>query len=508
LCEEFMKKSAFKRIQSRFGSFLFLSILITGLIGCAGSTDIKVGIAEVVITPDDPIGLPMSGFDRGGNTSTGVHDDLYARTVIVEDASGNGVALTTAAIINISDEVGNEIRERASQATGIAFESIIVSATHTHSGPNLNALDDSVTEFFIDRTVESIVTAWENRVPGRIGFGSAEVHGLGAKRDALGHGGVHPDPEVGIIKVEDAHGRLLGVLYNHGAHPATLDLHNLLITEDWPYFTTTGVKEQVGNHVIVGFYQGAEGDINTGYNALMSAVGANMYGARSFEHAAWKGKLMADAILDVLPQIETRGDIDVRGAYERVDLPRRTTYPWTHEETLQWQREARQRLEEMERRLPTTYPTNREEADRWQQEAREMAVRGELDVRNQIGPRYLDTFKVDVWLADQAEGMARRIEALPENPEPFNMPMQSVRIGDAVFVTFPNEVYSEIGRAVKQLSPFEKTYIIGLVGGRGYIPTAADHLERGYVPNGTPFAPESEQVLIDASLNLIQQVSE
>lgn len=496
--------------MSRLGSLVLLLTLAAGLIGCSGSSsEIQVGVGEVVVTPNDGVGLPMSGFDRGNNTSTGVHDDLFARSLVIEGADGNSIALITVAIINISEEIHNRIREIVTSATGIPNENIVITSTHTHSGPNLGGLDESVTDRFIEQTASSAVQAWENRVPGRIGVGSTVVRGLGFKRDALGQGGVHPDPEVGVIKAEDAGGRLMGVFFNHGAHPSTLDLHNLMISEDWPYFAISGVKQEVGEDVVVAFVQGAEGDINSGYNALMSAVGANMNGGRSFEQIEWKGELMSDALLEVLPGIETRSDISVNAAHTRLDLPRRTAYPWTVEEAQAWEREAQERLEEMEARLPTEYPTNREETDQWQQQARQMAQNGELDVRNQIGPRYLDTYRVDVWVSSQVARMAERIASQPENPEPINVPMQSLKIGDAVFVTFPNEVYAEIGLAVKQQSPVEKTFIIGLAGGRrGYIPTAADHLERGYVPNGTPYAPETGQILIDTSLNLIQRVAD
>lgn len=501
-------KKKIQSIMSRLGAFILLLTVAAGLIGCSGgASEIQVGVGEVVVTPNEGIGLPMSGFDRGDNTSTGVHDDLFARSLVVEGADGNSIALITVAIINISEEIHNRIREIVTSATEILNENIVISSTHTHSGPNLNGMEDSVTDWFIEQTASSAIQAWENRVPGRIGVGSTVVRGLGFKRDALGQGGVHPDPEVGVIKVEDARGRLMGVFFNHGAHPSTLDLHNLLISEDWPFFAISGVKRQVGDDIVVAFVQGAEGDINSGYNPLMSAVGANMNGARSFEEIEWKGELMSHALIEALPHIETRGDINVDAAYTRVDLPLRTTYPWTVEEAKTWEREAQERLEKMEARLPTKYPTNREETDRWQQQARQMALNGELDVRNQIGPRYLDTYRVDVWVSSQVARMAERIASLPDNPEPINVPMQSLKIGDAIFVTFPNEVYSEIGLAVKHQSPEEKTFIIGLAGGRGgYIPTAADHLERGYGPNGTVYAPETGQILIDTSLYLIQRV--
>ena len=87
------------------------------------------------------------------------------------------------------------------------------------------------------------------------------------------------------------------------------------------------------------------------------------------------------------------------------------------------------------------------------------------------------------------------------------MEQQAVRIGDTVFVTFPNEVFSEIGLRVKQQSPFEKTFVIGLAAGHGgYIPTAAEYIEGGYAADMTGFSPKCEQVLIDTSRELISRL--
>ena len=92
----------------------------------------------------------------------------------------------------------------------------------------------------------SAVKAWETRVPGRIGIASTKVLELGRNRRRLLYGGLHPDPEVAVIKVEDARGKLLGVAFNYGCHPSGIDWHNTLFTEDWPYYAIQGIKKQVG----------------------------------------------------------------------------------------------------------------------------------------------------------------------------------------------------------------------------------------------------------------------
>ena len=483
----YREKSNMKR--NGFLGIVFTSIIIIGMISCRESSGnkgssmsqgetlkIKVGVGETVITP--PIGHPMWGFDRGGNTSTGIHDDLHTRSIVVEGEDSTAVAMMTISVGNMSEVMMDRIRKGIEDQIRIPFENIVISCTHTHSGPRIGDPDSSYGQFIMERSIESAVQAWKNRVPGKIGVGTTGIFGLGLKRGALGHGGMHPDPEVAVIKIEDASEKLMGVFFDYAAHPATLDLHNLQFTEDWPYFSIKGIKDEVG--VIVGYFQGASGDINTGYTAELSAVGAHMSGARSFEHAEKKGHIMTEAVLELLPAIETSGSLIVRATYDHFDFPRRTTYPYTHAEAQHWQMEAHAKLAEMEKLVGT-----------------------------KIGPRQLDAYRVDVWLANQAVERSQAIEEQPNNPPPFRMPMQAIRLGDMVFVTFPNEVYSEIGLAVKKQSPYEKTFILTVAGGHGgYIPTAAEYLEGGYVANGSPFAPESEQVIINSSLELIDRLSD
>lgn len=484
-------------------SFIIISIVA---VNCGESPTIKVGVGETTITPEDPSGIYMSGFDRGGNTSTGVHDDLHTRSMVVEGKEGNTVAMLSVSVIGISESIQDDIREGIVEQTQIPSDNILISATHTHSGPSLSDRNEGYVQHLVKRSIQSAVQAWNNRVPGKIGVGTTEIIGLGKKRAALGHGGVHPDPEVGIIKIENASDELMGVFYNYGAHPATLNLHNLQLSEDWPHFSSQGIKDDIGNEVVVGLFQGASGDINTGYTAELSAVGAYMYGARSFEYAKSKGHILSDAVLEILPSIDTSGDMVVKTTNDRINFPRRTTYPYTHEEALQWQEEARANLEKM-KNLVAAYPTTAKEAKNWKVKARDLGNQGQLDTENQIGPRTFDQYKVELWLAEQAVRRAKAIEELPEDPDPIQMPVQSFRIGDAVFVAFPNEVYSEIGLAVKNQSPYDNTFIFSMSGGRGgYIPTAAEYLEGGYVANGSPFAPAAEQVLINASLELIGNI--
>lgn len=470
-----------KRKCGRFGAYclsgLAILTLIVVLAGCSTveAPKIKVGFGETVITPPNPVGVPMSGYRRNG-PSTGVHDDLYARSFVIEGEDGTSVAMLTLGLINLSRRYCDEIRAGIAAKTNISEKNILISCTHTHSGPSINGdKQKEYRKYIIEQSTASIVEAWNGRIPGRLGTGSVEVLDLGKNDRRMSYGGLHPDPEAGIIKVEDAQGKLIGIAFIYGCHPSTLDLHNLEFTEDWPHYSIEGIKEKVGDDVWVAYFQSAQGDVKVGYTAELSAVGAEM-GIRNFKFAEHKGRMMVEPVVSTLPKIVTSGSPVIDMTSKFADFPIRDSYPITHAEAKRRDKEAKEKLAEMEKKADT------------------------------IGKRVLDSYRVDVFLTGLAVNRSRRIEE-NKNPKPLSMEQQAVRIGDTVFVTFPNEVFTEIGVKVKQQSPFEKTFIIGLASGHGgYIPTAAEFLEGGYAADMTGFSPKCEQVIIDTSKELISRL--
>ena len=395
---------------------------------------------------------------------------------MIEASDGTPLVMMTLGIVNLDTQFTDMIRAKIKAETGIPAANILISCTHTHSGPDVDKAGEAYVAFLVDRAAKSAVEAWKGRVPGRVGTGATMVMELGRNDRRLEYGGLDPDPEVGLIKVEDAGGKLLGIAFNFGCHPSTLDLHNLEFTEDWPYYAIRHIKKALGDGVWTAYFQSAQGDVKVGYSAELSAVGADMP-IRNFWYAEVKGKQMAEAVAAAVPGIATLANPEVRAVSAPIDLPQRDTYPMTPKEADAWSAAAGQNLKKAEAKG----------AD--------------------IGKRVLDKYKVDVFLSGLAAACAHWVEKNPK-PAPIRAGQWAARLGDAVFVTFPCEVFSEIGLKVKQGSPVKKTFVLGVAGGvDGYIPTAAEFKEGGYAVNMTHFSPKCEDVLIGASLELIKKVN-
>ena len=457
--------------------FLVLFTLIYINTSCTNQqkepTFIKAGLGETVITPQE--NLQMRGFARS-QVATGTHDDLHARSLVIEGGDGTSVVMMTLSLCSLEREYVERIRTAINEQTGIPEKNILISCNHTHAGPSVGRAGEQYQTFLIKQAAASAVEAWNNRIPARIGSGATVVMELGRNRRRLLYGGLHPDPEVGIIKIEDAGGNLMGVLFNYGCHPSALDWRNRLYSEDWPYYAIQGIKKALGENVWAAYFQSAEGDINVGYSAELSAVGADMP-IRNYEYIEIKGNQMADAVLDALPDIKTSGDCGIRAATGFFDYPTRESFPVTLKQAENESADAQKKLAALEKK------------------------------ENIAGTRLLDNVRVEVFQTGQRLRTARRFYSSGNLPETMSIEHQAIRIGDTVFAAVPGEVFSEIGLKIKEESPFEKTFVIGLANGDGgYMPTAREFIEGDYEVDGCMYGRNAGSVCVESSLELIRKV--
>jgi hypothetical protein len=186
--------------------------------------------------------------------------------------------------------------------------------------------------------------------------------------------------------------------------------------------------------------------------------------------------MMVDAVMKVLSSIKTSSALDVAATEKSFDFPAREGYRLTLEEARIQADAAKAAMETAEKRT---------------------------DI---YGKRIIEAFRVENYLAGLRLNAAKTFNA-PDRPKTITLLQQAVRVGDAVFVTFPCEVFTEIGLKVKQQSPLENTFVLGCAGCFDeYLPTAAEFTEEGYAALISPFSPKAEQVLIDSSRELIGAV--
>jgi neutral ceramidase len=100
----------------------------------AGGTEFKAGFARVDLTPPPGVGLAGSGPE--GRRSTGYRTRLYASAMVLEDPGGERIAFVVVDLTHVSANIHRLAAERLVDTVGIGADRLIVSATHTHSGPS------------------------------------------------------------------------------------------------------------------------------------------------------------------------------------------------------------------------------------------------------------------------------------------------------------------------------------------------------------------------------------
>ena len=95
----------------------------------------KAGVSGVIITPEES--MWMAGFAHRTSPSSGKLHDLWAKALVLEDASGKQAVLITTDLSGIPKSISDSIRNRLERRFNFSRSQIIFNTSHTHSGPVL-----------------------------------------------------------------------------------------------------------------------------------------------------------------------------------------------------------------------------------------------------------------------------------------------------------------------------------------------------------------------------------
>lgn len=146
----------------------------------AKPTKLQVGYAAVDITPDED-GLPLSGYGRTMNRlSKGTLSYLYVTCTAITGTNGETILNYGMDIIGSSDAYS--FAPEVTKATGVPEENIIMSASHTHSAPDLSQTSVPGIVSFKEKLgkalVEAAEKAMENRCDAEMYIATVETQSL------------------------------------------------------------------------------------------------------------------------------------------------------------------------------------------------------------------------------------------------------------------------------------------------------------------------------------------
>ncbi len=241
----------------------------------------KAGFARVDITPR--VGVQLSGYGPFINrVSEAIRDRLWARAMAVE-CRGTTIVIVSCDIIGLPLSITDNVRNRVNRAAGIAFDSVMVHCTHSHSGPGTGGYigwgepDPPYLEVLPGRIASACVEAVKNLRPCSFSHGTAPCEGIGYNRvydeghdkmQAVHDPGWRPekpeltDTECHVFTAHDRRGRLLGFASCFGCHPVVGGAYSRYIHGDFTGIATNSIEREQPGAVGL-FLQGALGDVNS-----------------------------------------------------------------------------------------------------------------------------------------------------------------------------------------------------------------------------------------------------
>ncbi|HEY7293843.1 MAG TPA: neutral/alkaline non-lysosomal ceramidase N-terminal domain-containing protein [Dehalococcoidia bacterium] len=446
----------------------------------------QAGAAAVVITP--PVGGELEGYGGRTDPSTGVHDDLLARALVLEDGERRA-GLVTCDLISVDAPIVAAVRREVQAQWGIPPERLMVTATHTHAGPrgvlHLRTAGDPDLTAFTTRAISGALRAAAGQIaPARLMAGAGNIDSVSLNRRFVDR---PVDSTVRVLRVEGEDGALRAALLNYACHPTVLSARNLRISQDWPGAAARAIQKLWGDEVVVLVANGACADVNPvkitedfdEVRRVGTIVGAEAsrvlgelaaHGRRQVVHnLRWSEHTLK------APSVGVEVSPDLAGAIVPVTLP--------------WKQFASD--EDYRARVAGL----RAEA------AAIPAGEAGLEQRRALMPRLTA-------LSTEAGTAAWGRRALVEHPHGFQTEVQALRLGpEALFVGLPGEVMVAIGDAVRRQSAAPETFVLGYANdAAGYLVTDATHDELGYEAGCTLFTRDVQAILAGAAQQALTQI--
>lgn len=433
---------------------------------------LSIGAAQRNISP--PLGTHMAGYYHVRPASA-VHDDLYARAMVIDDGSTT-IALVTCDLVSIREESVVNAREQVEKATDIPGDNVLICCTHTHTGPitrgdrsaaTFGSMNEAYMATLEEQIAAAVTEAWQTRAPATLRIGKSQETRIAFNRRFHMRDGsvktnpgknnpdvVRPvgpiDPDVYVLLAESHQGDPIGVLVNYSLHADTTGGDQISADySGWMEKHLRNMSPELDEAVVL-YANGFCGDINH-----VNVNDPNQL--KGFEESERIGRALAESATQALSLLDP-----IKG--ESVHASQET--------------EA----------LPAVVPTAEDIA--WAREAVEASPRGG-------GPGRDDLVK------------AHRDLALQElNKRHFDTEVQVLSVGNVAITALPGEIFVELGLSIKERSPFEHNLLAELANGNlGYICTEAAYPQGAYEPTSSRVLPGSGEQLVRAALALQQEIS-
>lgn len=429
------------------------------------------GAAATDITPHSRQFL--HGYPHVSRYSTGVHDPIFCSALFLS-SGGESLLFVACDVIFVDRRLVAQARARIEESTGVPANNVLVSATHTHSGPITvdmlsNAGDLTVPEadaaylkFLEDGIVRAAVAAVGNSFPAQLGLAIADGSCVGGNRhDPNGPS----DPATPVLAIRDkSRQTLAALLVICSMHPTVLHEDSTRVSADFPGMTRQYLQEHLlgANHPVI-YHTGPCGNLSP----------RHITRSNTFEEAKRLGMLLGQSIQKAVASMDFVDEATLHCSRLFVDLP------------------IRDFLSTLDAELVVKRAT--EELSKLRQEGAD--------------PRSIRTAECKCFGAEETLTLSRAAEAGDiEDAIASTLPAEimAVRVGPWKFVGWPGEQFVEYSLELKAKHP--NCYIISLANGelQGYLVTEDAVRQQTYEALNALFAsPQSGRILLESTTQLL-----
>lgn len=226
-----------------------------------GKGEISAGFAKEKITPKNRAFL--AGYGAVTRKSWGVHSDLWAKCLALEDKNGNDAVIVSLDLIGMLPDDIQKIKEKVGN---VAPGRILFTFTHTHSAPDtygiwgatafgiplVSGKDPEYIEFLAEKTAACVDNSVKNIGPAKIVFAQKKIsvkNLAGAPTDEI-------DDNLSVMQVQKSNGKIV-TLVNFAIHPDASVFS--LISQDLVYYLDHFVEKRTYGESM--FVNGAQGGV-------------------------------------------------------------------------------------------------------------------------------------------------------------------------------------------------------------------------------------------------------
>jgi hypothetical protein len=227
---------------------------------------LRSGFGASCITP--PLPCRLAGYARRQGLSRQVAQPLWARSMVLDNGEAR-VGWVICDLLEVSLSLVADVRA-AVEATGcLVGGDVMVSATHTHAGPDFNAAWEDEKGSYADAqaayraflpyaVASSMVLAVEDLAPSELDWAQEAVYGVGTARRSP----TDRPQRLSVLRATQE-GRLRGMVIIYPCHGTVLGPSNLALSGDVIGAGVRAMEAVTGATGRCTWAQGAAGDIST-----------------------------------------------------------------------------------------------------------------------------------------------------------------------------------------------------------------------------------------------------